>query len=82
MDGARGFAEDASFRNNRRSPSTSLRAGFRLRYAALRMTGLMGSSAAFFASGHDGGVEAFAEVGGKVVDLVGAIDFDGLAGGA
>jgi hypothetical protein len=26
-------------------------------------------------------VEAFAEVGGKVVDLVGAIDFDGLSSG-
>ena len=38
-------------------------------------------SAAFFAAGHDGGVEAFAEAGGHVVDLVGAVDFDGLAGG-
>ncbi len=38
-------------------------------------------SAAFFAAGHDGGVEAFAEAGGHVVDLVGAIDLDGFAGG-
>ena len=38
-------------------------------------------SAALFAAGHDGGVEALAEAGGQVVDLVGAIDFDGLAGG-
>jgi hypothetical protein len=35
---------------------------------------------AFFAAGHDGGVEAFAEIGGKVVDLVGPVDLDGLAG--
>jgi len=38
-------------------------------------------SAAFFAAGHDGGVEAFAEIGGKVVNLVGKIDLDGFAGG-
>ena len=38
--------------------------------------------AAFFATGHDGGVEALAQVGRKIVDLVGAIDFDGFAGGA
>jgi hypothetical protein len=39
------------------------------------------SSAAFFAAGHDGGVEAFAEVGGQIINLMGAIDFNGLAGG-
>src|ERR1017187_850971 len=39
------------------------------------------SSAAFFAEGHDGGVEAFAEVGGQIINLMGAIDFNGLAGG-
>src|ERR1035437_3656790 len=38
-------------------------------------------SAALFAAGHDGGVEAFAEAGGEGVNLVGAIDFDGLARG-
>jgi hypothetical protein len=38
-------------------------------------------SAAFFATGHNGGVEALAEVGGKVIDLVGTINFDCLAGG-
>jgi hypothetical protein len=38
--------------------------------------------AAFFAAGHDGGVEALAEVGGQVVDFVGTIDLDGFAGGA
>jgi hypothetical protein len=37
--------------------------------------------AAFFAAGHDGGVEALAEAGGHVVDLVGAVDLDGLARG-
>ena len=36
-------------------------------------------STAFLAAGHDGGVEAFAEAGGKVVDLVGTVDFNGLA---
>jgi len=38
-------------------------------------------SAAFFASGHDGGVEAFAEACGEFVDFVRAINLDGLAGG-
>src|ERR1039458_3545718 len=38
-------------------------------------------SAALFAAGHDGGVEALAEAGGQVVDLVGTVDFDGLARG-
>src|SRR6266568_1128290 len=38
-------------------------------------------SAAFFAAGHYGGVQAFTEAGGHVVNLVGAIDLDGLAGG-
>src|SRR5208282_5522853 len=38
------------------------------------------SLAALLAAGHNGGVEAFAEVGGKVVDLVGTIDFNGFAG--
>jgi hypothetical protein len=36
---------------------------------------------ALLAAGHDGGVEALAQAGGKVVNFVGAIDFDGLAGG-
>ena len=39
-------------------------------------------SAAFFTAGHDGGVEALAQVGRQVIDFVGAVDFDGLAGGA
>ncbi len=39
------------------------------------------ASTAFFTAGHDGGVEAFAEAGGELVDLVGTIDFNGLAGG-
>jgi hypothetical protein len=30
---------------------------------------------------HDGGVEALAELGGKLVDLMLAVDGDGLAGG-
>src|ERR1700677_5376052 len=38
-------------------------------------------SAAFFAAGHDGGVEALAEAGGKVVELMRAVDLDGFAGG-
>src|ERR1039458_7050846 len=37
-----------------------------------------GGRAAF---GHDGGVEAFAEFGGKLVDLVFAVDGDSLASG-
>ena len=37
--------------------------------------------AAFFTAFHDGFVEAVAEAGGHFVDLVGTIDFDGLAGG-
>ena len=37
--------------------------------------------AAFFAAGHDGGVEAVAEAGGHLVKLVGAIDLDGFTGG-
>ena len=45
------------------------------------MEGAARDSAALLAAGHDGGVEALAEAGGQVVDLVGAIDFDGLAGG-
>jgi hypothetical protein len=36
---------------------------------------------AFFAAGHDGGVEALTEAGGEIVDLMGAVDLDGLAGG-
>ena len=36
---------------------------------------------AFFTAGHDGGVQAFAKAVGKVVDLVRAVDLDGLAGG-
>jgi hypothetical protein len=40
-----------------------------------------GRSAALLASGHDGGVESFTQIGGQVVDFVGAVDFDGLAGG-
>jgi len=39
------------------------------------------ASAAFFAARHDGGVEAFAEAGGQVVDFVGAVDLNGLARG-
>jgi hypothetical protein len=38
-------------------------------------------SAALFAAGHDGGVEALAETGGEIVNFVGAVDLDGLAGG-
>jgi hypothetical protein len=38
-------------------------------------------SAALFAAGHDGGVETVAEAGGEIVDLVGAVDLDGLSGG-
>jgi hypothetical protein len=33
------------------------------------------------AFGHDGGVEAFAELGGELVEFVVAVDGDGLAGG-
>lgn len=40
-----------------------------------------GGSAAFLAAGHDGGVEAFAKTGGKVVNLVRTIDFNGFTGG-
>src|ERR1700689_112516 len=40
------------------------------------------ASAAFFAAGHDGGVQALAEAGGKLVDLMRAIDLDGLPRGA
>ncbi len=36
--------------------------------------------AAFFAPGHDGGVEAVAEAGRHLVELVGAVDLDGFAG--
>jgi hypothetical protein len=39
-------------------------------------------SAALFAACHDGGVEALAEAGGQIVNLVGAIDLNGLARGA
>lgn len=39
------------------------------------------ASTAFFASGHDGCVEAFAEAGGEFVDLVRAVDLNGLARG-
>jgi hypothetical protein len=35
----------------------------------------------FFTACHDGGVEALAQAGGHVVDLMGTIDFYGLAGG-
>jgi hypothetical protein len=45
------------------------------------LDGLKVASAAFFAASHDGGVEAFAEAGRHVVDFVGAVDFDGFAGG-
>lgn len=45
-----------------------------------RCVGLIGS-ASFFASFHDGGVEAFAESGGQIVDLMGAVYLDGFAGG-
>ena len=38
-------------------------------------------SAAFFAAGHDGGVKAFAEVGGEFVDFVGAVNFYRFTGG-
>ena len=38
-------------------------------------------SAAFFAAFHDGGVEALSEARGQVVDFVGAVDFNGFAGG-
>jgi len=38
-------------------------------------------AAATFTAGHDGGVEALAQSGGQFIDLVGAVDFDGLAGG-
>ena len=40
-----------------------------------------GGSAAGCAFFHDGGVEALAEFGGELVDLVFAIDGDGLTGG-
>jgi hypothetical protein len=42
----------------------------------------MGDSAAFFAAGHYGGVEALAEAGRQVVNFMRPIDFNGLAGGA
>lgn len=38
-------------------------------------------SAAFFAAGHDGGVQALAEPCGQVVNFVRAVDFDRFAGG-
>ena len=44
------------------------------------MAGLTELSAAFFAAGHDGGVEAVAHGGRQLVELVGAVDFDGFAG--
>jgi hypothetical protein len=51
------------------------------RIAEIAARGSGSPSAAFFAAGHDGGVEALAETVGQVVDFVGAVDFDGLAGG-
>jgi hypothetical protein len=42
---------------------------------------LRGGLAALLAAGHDGGVEVFSKPGGKLVDLVGPVDLDGLAGG-
>jgi hypothetical protein len=36
---------------------------------------------ALFAAGHDGGVEALAEAGGEIVDLMRPVDLNGLAGG-
>src|SRR5215469_9192797 len=47
----------------------------RYRYAGKR------DSAALFAALHDGFVESVAETGGHFVDLVGAIDLNGFAGG-
>ncbi len=38
--------------------------------------------AAFFAARHDGGVEALAETNRQIVELVRAVDLDGLARGA
>ena len=38
-------------------------------------------SAAFAAAGHDGGMKAFAEVRRQGIDFLGAVDFDGFAGG-
>jgi len=38
-------------------------------------------STASLAAGHNGGVEALAKAGGQVIDLMGAVDLDGLAGG-
>jgi hypothetical protein len=43
--------------------------------------GLVRNSFAGFAFGHDGGVEAFAELGGELVEFVVAVDGDGLARG-
>ena len=40
-----------------------------------------GGLTAFFAAFHDGFVEAVAEGSGHFVDLVGAVDLDGFAGG-
>ncbi len=40
-----------------------------------------GGSLAFFTAGHDGSVEAFLDAGGKRINLVRAVDLDGLAGG-
>jgi len=40
-----------------------------------------GGSAALLAAGHDGGVEALAQAGWEVVNLMGSIDFDGLPRG-
>ena len=45
------------------------------------MENLEGRSAAFLTARHDGGVQALAQIGGKVVDFVGAIDLDGFARG-
>ena len=38
-------------------------------------------SAGWAALGHDGGMQALAKIGGELVDLVFAVDGDGLAGG-
>src|ERR1700686_5097939 len=49
-----------------------------------QMRGLWGptASAAFFAPGHDGGMEALAETGRAFVDLLDLLDLDGLVSGA
>lgn len=72
----------------RREPATwtdgillrKLWAGLLAPFMASGLKGDQQQSAAFFAAGHDGGVEALAEIGGKVVDLVGTIDLYGFAG--